>query len=137
MPYTEIVAVCSKNHIKTYKCILRAEPTILNVKPGGTLSNHQAYELNKQRRCSEVTDLLHNCYKSVLSLAPVPIFDIRGLYTQTKTTAALQLHLMGPRQTVSKCYFMAKAQPPYEMCFFKQTGQDGQCPMYSIIQFTI
>lgn len=135
MLHMEIIAVCSKNHTKTSKCILRAEPIILNVKHGGTQSNHQAHELKKKQCRSEVTDLFHNCYKSVLSLATLPIFDICSLRTLTKTNAALRRHRSAPsnskRQRVSKFYLTSKAQPPYEMCFFKQKGEDGQRPIYT------
>jgi len=42
MPYKEIIAVCSKIHTKHINTLGRQKVEYLNVKPGGTYSDHWA-----------------------------------------------------------------------------------------------
>jgi hypothetical protein len=50
MLYREIIAVCSEIHTKHISTLCGQNVELLNVKPGGTYSNHWAFKgLNKLR----------------------------------------------------------------------------------------
>jgi sulfite reductase beta subunit-like hemoprotein len=47
MLYREIIAVCSEIHIKHINTLCGQNVELLNVKPGGTYSNHSALRYRK------------------------------------------------------------------------------------------
>ena len=87
MPYSDIIAVCSEIHTEHINALCWLKVEFLNVKPGGTYSDHFVLQAWNWERCSggstlvqcTATFYLHNIWKS-----PAPARSRKPIIKQWK-----------------------------------------------------